>query len=66
VETVFFPAVEEWRRYFRYEGKAVFLLDGLKPHHTDRFLQACSERNTTVVPHSSDQPLDLMKFALLK
>jgi hypothetical protein len=70
-ETVFFPAVEERRRHFCYGGKAVLLLDGLGAHHTDRFLQTCSERNievVTLVPHSSDQtqPLDLMTFALLK
>jgi hypothetical protein len=29
-ETVFFPAVEERRRSFRYEGKAVLLLDGIE------------------------------------
>jgi hypothetical protein len=43
-ETIFLPAVEEWRISFRYQRKAVLLLDGLEAHQTDRFLQACSER----------------------
>jgi hypothetical protein len=29
-ETLFFPAIEERRRYFCYEGKAVLLLDGIE------------------------------------
>jgi hypothetical protein len=68
---MFFLAVEERRRYFCYKEKAVLLLDDLGAHHTDRFLDACSERNIKVVSlilQSSDQiqPLDLMTFALLK
>jgi hypothetical protein len=35
---VFFPAVEERRRQWNYNGTAVLLLDGLDSHHTEKFL----------------------------
>jgi hypothetical protein len=52
------PALEERRGYFRSQGKAVLLLDGLGLHNRDQFLQACSERDIEVVllvPDSSNQ-----------
>jgi hypothetical protein len=68
---VFFPAVEERRRQWNYDGTVVLLLDGLGSHHTEKFLSDCRDRMIDViflVPHSSDQtqPLDLITFALLK
>jgi hypothetical protein len=70
-ETVFFPAVEERRRQFRYDGTVVLILDGLSAQHTPAFREGCESRNiklVLLVPHSSDQtqPLDLLTFSLFK
>jgi hypothetical protein len=70
-QKVFFPALEERRRPFRYQGKVILLLDALGSHHTDAFMAGCAERNVDVVflvSPSSDQtqPLDLLTFAVLK
>jgi hypothetical protein len=70
-QEVLFPAVEERRREWNYDGTVVLLLDGLGSHHTEKFLSDRRDRKIDViflVPHSSDQtqPLDLITFALLK
>jgi hypothetical protein len=68
---VFFPMVEQRRMERNSQGKILLLMDGLGSHHTDRFLEQCTERAVDVlflVPHALDQtqPLDLLTFALMK
>jgi hypothetical protein len=68
---VFFPTLEERRRQFRYDGRALLLMDGLASHHTPSFMEECGRRGVDVIfliPHSSDQtqPLDVLTFGLLK
>jgi hypothetical protein len=70
-EGVFFPAIQERRTQYDYEGKVLLRLDSLGSHHTDDFVATCSEWNIDVpflVPHSSGQtrPLDLFTFGLMK
>jgi hypothetical protein len=68
---VFFPAVEQRRAVFNYDGKVLLLMDGFGAHHTDAFMDECRRKNIKVVffvPHASDQlqPLDLLTFGMLK
>jgi hypothetical protein len=69
-QEVFFPAIEERRREFGYDGRVLVLMDRLGSHQTPAFLEQCTGRRIEVLflfPHSSDetQHLDLLTFALL-
>jgi hypothetical protein len=48
-EDVFFPEVRELRVQFQHSGRVVLLMDGLRSHHTDAFLQRCQEELVDVV-----------------
>jgi hypothetical protein len=68
---VFFPAVQERRAQFEYDGRVLVLIDSLGSHQTESFLEKCSQKGIEVfflVPHASDQiqTLDLLMFASMK
>jgi hypothetical protein len=68
---VFFPMIEQLHTDLAYDGRVIFLMDGLGFYHTGRFLAECKTRQVDVlflIPHTSDQiqPLDLLTFAFMK
>jgi hypothetical protein len=70
-DRIFFPLIGQRRNELNYHGNVLLLMYGLGLHHTDRFLEQCTEHLVEVlflVPHASDQtqPLDLLTFALMK
>jgi hypothetical protein len=62
---VFFPSLEDRRRFVGHDGPAVLLLDGVNTHCTPELMTECARRNVRVIPfvaHASHilQPLDLL------
>jgi hypothetical protein len=54
----FFPAIKERWTEFGYTERTLFLLGGLRSHHTDEFPSVCTDRGIDVlflVPNSSDK-----------
>jgi hypothetical protein len=71
MNSIFFPALQEKRKFHRYQGNAVLILDGFSGHNYDKIEEQCTKNNLTLtflIPHTSHlcQPLDLLTFASLK
>jgi hypothetical protein len=61
---IFFPTIDHRRRDLGYQGKALFLLDGLESHHTEQLLAECAARNSKVLFLISPQCRSLHPYGI--
>lgn len=71
IYTLFLPKLHELREKFKYDGKAVIILDSLKAHHN--IVEKIDAEKENIVFHflvaylsDQTQPLDLGLFGIMK